>query len=219
MEHLVMLCTSMQNAGFKVLMVSSGAIMLGTEKMGLSEPPEELITKQAIAAIGQADLIKYYQMFFDSFDQIVAQVLVTRDVVSNPVRNNNARKTLNTLLNKGIIPIINENDSVSIDDIILNDNYPLTLIVAQLVKPHAIVTKSYHENRFKLLVRNNPDIIDVSEENLFHLADLIKSGKGIVKEINFDCKTGRSVLTSGAPIEKQSAVNMISGFPEEINLT
>ncbi len=219
MEHLVMLCTSMQNAGFKVLIVSSGAIMLGTEKMGLSEPPEELITKQAIAAIGQADLIKYYQMFFDGFDQIVAQVLITRDVVSNPVRNNNAKKTLNTLLNKGIIPIINENDSVSTDDIILNDNYPLTLIVAQLVKPHAIVIKSYQENRFNLLVRNNPEPIEVSEENLFNLADLIKSGKGIAKNINFDCKTGKSVLNIGAPDEKQKAVNMISGFPEVITLT
>lgn len=219
MEHLVMLCTSMQNAGFKVLIVSSGAIMLGTEKMGLAEPPEELITKQAIAAIGQADLIKYYQMFFDGFDQIVAQVLITRDVVSNPVRNNNAKKTLNTLLNKGIIPIINENDSVSTDDIILNDNYPLTLIVAQLVKPHAIVIKSYQENRFNLLVRNNPEPIEVSEENLFNLADLIKSGKGIVKDINFDCKTGKSVLNIGAPGEEQIAVNMISGFPEVINLT
>lgn len=219
MEHLVMLCTSMQNAGFKVLIVSSGAIMLGTEKMGLAEPPEELITKQAIAAIGQADLIKYYQMFFDGFDQIVAQVLITRDVVSNPVRNNNAKKTLNTLLNKGIIPIINENDSVSTDDIILNDNYPLTLIVAQLVKPHAIVIKSYQENRFNLLVRNNPEPIEVSEENLFNLADLIKSGKGIAKNINFDCKTGKSVLNIGAPDEKQKAVNMISGFPEVITLT
>jgi glutamate 5-kinase len=149
MEHLAMVCTNMQNAGFQVLVVSSGAIMLGTAKMGLPEPPTELITKQAIAAIGQADLIKYYQMFFDSFDQIVAQVLLTRDVVSNPVRNRNARMTFNALLDKGIIPIINENDSVSTDDIILDDNYPLTLIVAQLVKPHAIVIKSYEENRFK----------------------------------------------------------------------
>jgi glutamate 5-kinase len=192
--------------------------MLGTAKMGLPEPPTELITKQAIAAIGQADLIKYYQMFFDSFDQIVAQVLLTRDVVSNPVRNRNARMTFNALLNKGIIPIINENDSVSTDDIILDDNYPLTLIVAQLVKSHAIVIKSYEENRFKLIVRNNPEIIDVSEDDLFLLADRIKSGKGIAQEINFDCKTGKNVLTNNSTTEKSGAINMVSGFPEVITL-
>jgi glutamate 5-kinase len=218
MEHLAMLCTNIQNAGFKVLVVSSGAIMLGTAKMGLPEPPTELITKQAIAAIGQADLIKYYQMFFDSFDQIVAQVLLTRDVVSNPVRNRNARMTFNALLDKGIIPIINENDSVSTDDIILNDNYPLTLIVAQLVKPHAIVIKSFEENRFKLIIRNNNEIIDVSEEDLFHLADRIKSGKGIAQEINFDCKTGKNVHNNNSTTEKSGAINMVSGFPEVITL-
>jgi glutamate 5-kinase len=218
MEHLVMVCTNLHNAGFQILIVTSGAILLGTAKMGLIEPPTELITKQAIAAIGQADLMKYYQMFFDGFDQIVAQVLITRDVVSNKTRNKNARMTLNRLLERGIIPIINENDSVSTDDIILNDNYPLTLIVARLVKPHAIVIKSMEENQYRLIVRNNPVIMDVSEEGLFQLANQIKSGTGIAKDINFDCNTRQPMNHGQAAKLNESAklhsVAMVSGFPE-----
>lgn len=218
MERLAMVCTNMQNAGFQVLVVSSGAIMLGTAKMGLAQPPTELIAKQAIAAIGQADLIKYYQMFFDSFNQIIAQVLITRDVVSNPVRNRNARMTLNTLLDKGIIPIINENDSVSTDDIILNDNYPLTLIVARLVKPNAIVIKSYTENQYKLIVRNNPDLVNITEDDLFHLAHKIRTGQLIADEINFDCRTGKKLKQAVPQSDKNTTVSMISGFPEVITL-
>lgn len=220
MEHLVMVCTNMRNAGFQVLMVSSGAIMLGTAKMGLPEPPTELITKQAIAAIGQTDLIRYYQMFFDSFDQTVAQVLITRDVLNIPVRNKNARMTLNKLLEKGIIPIINENDSVSTDDIILDDNYPLTLIVAQLVKPHAIIINSCDGGKFSLIVRNNPEIMVVAEKELFQLAHRIKSGAGIATEINFDCKTRKSLNSTLTDIVNSSAeVPMISGFPEVLTLS
>jgi glutamate 5-kinase len=217
MEHLAMVCNNMQNAGFQVLVVSSGAIMLGTAKMGLYAPPTELIAKQAIAAIGQADLIRHYQMFFDGFDQIVAQVLITRDVVNNPVRNNNARMTLNRLLQKGIIPIINENDSVSTDDIILDDNYPLTLIVARLVKPHAIVIKSHADNQYRLVVRNNPRIMDVKEEQLFDLANLLKSGKGIADKINFDCKSQKPVFAANESYSNGyssvEGIDMINGFP------
>jgi hypothetical protein len=218
MEHLVMIVTNLRNAGFRVLIVTSGAIMLGTAKMGLPEPPTELITKQAIAAIGQADLIKYYQMFFDSFDQMVAQVLITRDVADNPERKKNARNTLKNLLERDIIPIINENDSVSTDDIILNDNYPLTLVVARLIRPNAIIVKKKQkENRFMLVVRNNPFQAEVSEEVLFQLAHKIKAGKDIAREINFNCATRKPVnqqkIIENAP-EYRLDIEMINGFPE-----
>jgi glutamate 5-kinase len=212
MEHLAMICTSLSNAGFQLLIVSSGAIMLGTAKMGLPTPPVELIEKQAVAAIGQIDLINNYQRFFESFDQMVAQVLITRDVEKNPVRNQNARMTLNRLLEKNIIPVINENDSVSIDDIILNDNYPLTLIVAGLVKPLAIIVKSENEGNYQLIIRNRGVVEDINEERLFHLADLLKSGKSIASEIGFDCKTGKS-LTG----DSNKKIRMKNGFPEVIN--
>lgn len=213
MEHLAMVCTNMRNAGFQVLIVTSGAILLGSAKMGLSTPPVDLIPKQAIAAIGQADLMKYYQMFFDGFDQIVAQVLITRDVVDNPVRNKNARMTLNRLLEKGIIPIINENDSVSTDDIMLNDNYPLTLIVARLINPQAIVVKNRRDNQFSLLVKNNPVMMYIPEERLFQLAHQLKSGKGIAKDINFDCKTREPINGAATQADSHPAQTLKNGFP------
>jgi glutamate 5-kinase len=216
MEHLAMVCTNLQNAGFQILIVTSGAILLGTAKMGLQAPPTELIAKQAIAAIGQADLMRYYQMFFDGFDQIVAQVLLTSDVVNNPVRKKNARMTLNRLLEKGIIPIINENDSVSTDDIILNDNYPLTLIVAQLVNPRAIVIKSKQDKQYTLIVKNNPQLLDVSEENLFNIANNIKAGRGVVQEINFDCLT-REIPEQNKSGNVLSKAKMVNGFPKILN--
>lgn len=217
MEHLAMVCTNLHNAGFQVLIVTSGAIMLGTAKMGLAEPPVDLIIKQAIAAIGQADLMKYYQTFFNSFDQIVAQVLITRDVVNNHTRNRNARMTLNRLLERGIIPIINENDSVSTDDIILNDNYPLTLIVARLVKPNAIIIKSNDEYHYRLIVRNNPRIMDIMEEDLFKMANSLKSGKSITEDIGFDCHSRKRIpsLHSTVVSDKKYTVatEMNYGFP------
>ncbi|TVQ06875.1 MAG: hypothetical protein EA361_19035 [Bacteroidetes bacterium] len=219
MEHLAMVITTLQNAGFQTLLVSSGAIALGTAKMGLAGPPKELITKQAISAIGQADLIKYYQMFFDSFDQIVAQVLITKDVITNPLRNNNTKKTLNRLLQKGIIPIVNENDSVSIDDIILNDNYPLALIVAQLTHAHVIVVKENKEDLFRIIIRNNPKMIMVSEEGLFKLANNIKSGETIAEQINFDCKTRQPIQSSEKNNTKEESglaytSILVNGFPQ-----
>jgi glutamate 5-kinase len=211
MEHLAMVCTNLQNAGFKVLIVTSGAIMLGTAKMGLAQPPVDLIAKQAIAAIGQADLMKYYQTFFDSFDQIVAQVLITRDVVNNHTRNRNARMTLNRLLERSIIPIINENDSVSTDDIILNDNYPLTLIVARLVKPNAIIIKSNEEYHYRLMVRNNPAIMDIMEEDLFRMANTLKAGNSIADEIGFDCYSQRKLSDESGVVQQQPLSPLTNG--------
>lgn len=198
MDHLAMVCTNLRNAGVDVLMVSSGAIMLGTAKLGLPAPPTELIAKQAVAAVGQADLMKLYQLFFDSFDQIVAQVLVTRDVIKNPIRNKNARKTLEKLLEKGIIPIINENDSVSTDDIILNNNYPITLIVAELIHPDAIVIKLRKSDTFRILIKNHPIPRDIDEDELFNLCHDLP----VINKETDTC---------------QAHSEMINGFPETVS--
>ena len=86
---------------------------------------------QATAAVGQAELIRWYQRFFDDYNQIIAQVLLTSDIIDYPQRVENTRNTFNTLLEMSIIPIINENDPVSTSDIEFDDNYPLALIGSQ----------------------------------------------------------------------------------------
>jgi glutamate 5-kinase len=196
MEQVSMVCTNLQNSGIKVMLVSSGAIALGARRLGLDMPPEGITAKQAVSAIGQAELIKSYQDCFENFDQIVAQVLLTKDVVENPLRNKNARNTLCRLLEKGIIPIINENDSVSTQDIILNDNYPLVLIVASLTDADAIVINTFSGDRFNLLIRDSATISEVGIDELLNLADMVKK---------FKLQADREI--SGFPDQYQPAEN------------
>ena len=177
MEHLCMICTNLQNSGTNVLMVSSGAIALGAARLGLEELPAGVTAKQATAAVGQAELIKAYQDCFDNFDQTVAQVLITNDVIENELRNKNARNTLEKLLEKGIIPVINENDSVSVDDIIMNDNYPLVLMVASLTGADAIAVNRAERGKFLLILRNSSVIHYVNTEELLELSDKLAGGK------------------------------------------
>ena len=145
MERLAMILTNLMNSGVEVLLVSSGAIALGAAKMGMKKMPGTLTEKQAVAAIGQAELIKFYQNFFNSYNQVVAQVLLTNDVIENPEKKKNAKNTFENLLDMNIIPIINENDTVSTEDIEMDDNYPLVINVATLVNASMILIKSKKE--------------------------------------------------------------------------
>lgn len=176
MDHLAMVCANLQNSGLQVMIVSSGAIVLGTAKLGFERQPRGIVQKQAVAAVGQAELMRLYQLCFDGFDQMVAQVLLTQDAITNPVRNRNAMATFAKLLEKGVIPVINENDSVSTDDIIENDNYPLTLIVANITRADAIIVKTKREGMYQLIFKDNSHVYRITEEMLYNLKDWIEGG-------------------------------------------
>lgn len=141
-EKLALVLSELRKNGKNVMLVTSGAIAVGAGKLGLMERPEKLAEKQALAAIGQAELIKIYEKFFANYDQIVAQVLITKDVVLSPIRRYNAKNTLNALLNMGIIPIINENDTVATDEIEFGDNDTLSAHVAVLSDADLLVILS-----------------------------------------------------------------------------
>jgi glutamate 5-kinase len=125
-----------------VILVSSGAIGVGAGRLGMIEKPLELAKKQALAAIGQAELIKIYQKFFEEYNQTVAQVLLTRDIITNPDRHQKAKNTLLKLLSMGIIPIINENDTISTDEIEYGDNDTLSADVAALIQSDLLILLS-----------------------------------------------------------------------------
>jgi len=125
--------SAVRNKNIDVILVSSGAIGVGAGRLGMIEKPTDLAKKQALAAIGQAELIKIYQKFFEEYNQTVAQVLLTKDVITNPDRHNKAKNTLLKLLNMGVIPIINENDTISTDEIEYGDNDTLSADVATLI--------------------------------------------------------------------------------------
>jgi glutamate 5-kinase len=141
-EKLTNVLSAVRRQGIQVVLVTSGAIGVGSGRLGLNSKPHELSKKQALAAVGQAELIKIYQKFFSEFNQIVAQVLLTKDVVTIPSRNQLAKSTLIKLLEMGIIPIINENDTVATYEIEFGDNDTLSAIVATLVEADLLIMLS-----------------------------------------------------------------------------
>jgi len=153
MDRLAMALTNLHNSGKHVLVVTSGAIVLGAEKLKLVKVPGNQLEMQAVAAVGQAELIRWYQHFFDEYNQIVAQVLLTSDIIRYSQRVKNARNTFNALLGMNIIPIINENDPVSTADIELDDNYPLALLVAKVAQADFIVIKMETNGHYMIVPR------------------------------------------------------------------
>ena len=142
MEQLAEVLSAIRNRGIRVTLVSSGAIGVGAGRLFLSEKPKDTAQKQALAAIGQAQLIKIYQKFFDAYNQPVAQVLLTKDVMIHTNRHHNAQSTLHKLHDMGIIPIINENDTIATDEIEFGDNDTLSAMVATLVDADLLILLS-----------------------------------------------------------------------------
>src|SRR4030042_3788480 len=172
MDRLAMVLSNLHNSGKEILVVSSGAIALGSEKLKLEKQPESLIEMQATAPIGQAELIRFYQNSFEEYNQIVAQGLVTSDITEYEDRENNARNTFNTLLEMNIIPIINENDPVSTTDIELDDNYPLALKVARIAKADIIVIKLDTNDKFLIIPKDaGKTIVAENEHKLIEKID------------------------------------------------
>jgi glutamate 5-kinase len=125
-----------------VILVSSGAIGMGVGKLGLRSRPTDIPTKQAAAAVGQCELMYTYDKLFGEYHHAVAQLLITGDDVESEKRHSNFSNTLNRLLELGALPIINENDTVSTDEIVIGDNDTLAAIVAQSVSAELLVLLS-----------------------------------------------------------------------------
>lgn len=172
MDRLAMVLSNLHNSGRDLLLVSSGAIALGSEKINRKVDTKDYASMMAAAAIGQAELIKLYQHYFDQYNQMVAQVLLTSDIMTNPNRRINTENTFETLIEMSIIPIINENDVVSTTDIELNDNYPLALNVAKVAKADLILIKTDVNSNYILQPRNGLNARMVkSESELFSSLD------------------------------------------------
>lgn len=158
-EKLSRVISDICNMGKEVVLVSSGAIGVG--KLRLEKKPETIREKQAVAAVGQCALMHIYNKFFGEYSHVVAQVLLTRDVLENERMKNNVCNTFDTLLEKGIIPIVNENDAISIDEIqnILNfgDNDNLSAIVSTLVNADTLIILSDIDGFYDSDPRTNED--------------------------------------------------------------
>ena len=151
------------NAGHEVLMVSSGAIAEGMQRLGWAKRPQEIHQLQAAAAVGQMGLVQVYESCFARFNLHSAQILLTNADLANTERNANAKATLETLLNLGVIPIINENDTVVTDEIKFGDNDNLAALVTNLVHADLLVILTDQGGLFTADPRQNPEATLLSE--------------------------------------------------------
>ena len=129
-EELCKVMSDLKNAGHELILVSSGAIGMGVGKLSLKERPADMPTKQAAAAVGQCELMYTYDRLFSEYNHTVAQILITAADVNHGERHENFRNTLNRLLELGVMPIINENDSIATEEIVIGDNDTLAAMVA-----------------------------------------------------------------------------------------
>ena len=174
-EELCKIISDIKNSGHEVILVSSGAIGMGVGKLGLRSRPQDIPTKQAAAAVGQCELMYTYDKLFSEFNHTVAQLLITGDDVQNETRHNNFSNTLNRLLELGVLPIINENDTVSTKEIVIGDNDTLAAIVAESVRADKLVLLSDIDGLYTADPHTNPDaklipVIHVIDDSITALA-------------------------------------------------
>ncbi len=163
MEHLTRTLADLKGMGHEIILVSSGAIGVGTKKLRLEERPTELRMKQATAAVGQCMMMHLYDKLFSEYNRTVAQILLTGDDVEDPIRAEHLSSTFSALLELGVIPVVNENDSVSSAEIetgrckVLGDNDTLSAIVARLCKADLLVLLSDIDGLYDADPRTHPD--------------------------------------------------------------
>lgn len=141
-ETLSRVISDLKNSGISPVLVSSGAIGVGVGKLGLAKRPETTREKQAVAAVGQVELMKIYSKLFGEYGTPVAQVLLTKDVIDGTDRENNAKNTFETLIDLGVVPIVNENDTISTYEIEFGDNDSLSAYVSHIVNADMLVIMS-----------------------------------------------------------------------------
>ncbi len=156
-ERLVRELCDIRNQGIDVCLVSSGAIAVGRQSMGLTERPKNISTKQACAAVGQARLMMTYQKLFSEYHQQAGQVLMTKNTMLDNVARKNAQNTFEELFRMGVIPIVNENDTVSTYEMQFGDNDSLSAIVASLVRADLLILLSDIDGLFTDDPHKNPD--------------------------------------------------------------
>ena len=166
-EKLTRVLSDLMNSGKEVVLVTSGAVGVGVNKLKLKEKPKSIKEKQAVAAVGQCELMHIYSKFFGEYSHIVGQILLTRDVLEDEHLKENVCNTFELLLKKGVIPIVNENDSVSIDELEniakLGDNDNLSALVSSLINADLLIILSDIEGFYDCDPRKNKNAIMIKE--------------------------------------------------------
>ena len=156
-EGLTKVIADLQNMGKEIILVSSGAIGVGAGCMGMSERPRGVVERQAAAAVGQCELMNLYGRMFGEYGHKVAQILLTKDVVDTEKTKTNAKNTFMKLIEYGVIPIVNENDTISTDESVFGDNDRLSAVVAALTEAGLLVILTDIEGVYDSNPKENKD--------------------------------------------------------------
>lgn len=208
MEKLARVLTDIRNQNKEIVVVSSGAIGAGRKALGIKEKPRSLSEKQACAAVGQARLMMIYQKLFSEYNQTIAQILITKRIMTNEISRQNAENTFRELLGMGVIPIVNENDPVSTDQIQdenFGDNDTLSAMVAELVQADTLILLSDIDGLYTDDPRNNEkaefiSCVEKIDETLFSMAKGPESTFGT---------GGMTTKIAAAEIANHAGVDMI----------
>ena len=204
-DHLLRELADLMNEGREIILVSSGAIAAGLGKLGLTKKPDSIPEKQAVAAIGQGVLMHIYEKFFAEYGKTIGQVLLTKE---NAVRHNqyrHSRDALLALLAMGVVPVINENDAVAVDEIKIGDNDNLSAMVATLVDADALIILSDIDGLYTANPATHP------EAKLIHeipeiTPEVIKMAGGAGSSLGTG---GMATKLQAAQIAMSAGVNMV----------
>ena len=205
LEKLVRELTDLHNRGKEVILVSSGAIAVGRKTIGMKDRPTKLSTKQACASIGQARLMMIYQKLFMEYNQVASQILMTKNTLVNGENRLNARNTFETLLSMGVIPIVNENDTISTYEIQFGDNDTLSAVVAALTQADLLILLSDIDGLFTDDPNKNPnaEFIDYVDHVDAHFE---KMGKGSASDVGTG---GMSTKLKAARLATSAGADMV----------
>ena len=201
-------------AGHEVLMVSSGAIAEGMQRLAWSKRPQEIHQLQAAAAVGQMGLVQVYESCFARYDLRSAQILLTNADLAHPERNANAKATLDTLLKLGVVPIINENDTVVTDEIKFGDNDSLAALVSNLVHADLLIILTDQGGLFTADPRQNPDATLLTEATAGDPA-LEQMAGGAASELS---KGGMLTKVLAAKVAQQTGASTVIASGREANV-
>lgn len=214
-ERLVRIICDLKGEGKEVVLVSSGAIAAGRQALGGQKRPDTISEKQAYAAVGQARLMMVYQKLFSEYNCVAAQVLLTKDTMTNDVSRYNAQNTFDELLSLGTVPIVNENDTVSTHEIQFGDNDRLSAIVAALIGADLLILLSDIDGLYMDDPRTNPQarFISLVEEITPKLLSMGKDTSGS------DAGTGgMSAKLAAARIATDSGSDMIIANGADVDI-
>jgi len=183
MSALAAVLSDLRNAGREVVLVTSGAISVGVGKLGLKKRPSDMPSRQAAATVGQCELMFMYDKLFGEYGNITGQLLITRSDIENGERRQNLVNTFEKLFEYGAIPVVNENDSVAVEEIVYGDNDSLSANVAKLVNADALIILSDINGLFSGNPREDEDatlitVVEDINEEILALAGPVGSRRG-----------------------------------------